>query len=271
MQGTINIGSTFTCPLRLVVQVPGREAYPVTLEVWADPNRPPVAGMTLPVAVDPNDPERVEVDLNHIPRTADRADAAQLEALEAIRAQERAAWLPGRASIVATQPGEPESDFTLSVRLDGEHPYQATCRQPLPQETVARIVPGSTLVAVRVDPSDHSHVALSINEPIPVVLAAEPELFDSAGRVLIHGVPCRVRVAGHNRQYLRNADGDELYVCTLAVDGAGEAEVVVPVPAVAVRLLDGGADLPAKRLPTDPTAVAIDWRSALGGAPHAIA
>ena len=69
MQGTINIGSTFTCPLRLVVQVPGREAYSVTLEVWADPNRPPLAGMTLPVVVDPNDPEHIDVDVKHIPRT----------------------------------------------------------------------------------------------------------------------------------------------------------------------------------------------------------
>ena len=139
------------------------------------------------------------------------------------------------------------------------------------QETVARIVPGSTLVGVRVDPSDRAHVALSVDEPIPVVLAPETELFGSAEHVLIHGTPCRVRIAGHNRQYLRNADGDELYVCTLAVDGTGETEVVVPVPAVAVRLLDGGADLPAKRLPADPAAIAIDWRSALGEAPHAIA
>jgi hypothetical protein len=131
----------------------------------------------------------------------------------------------------------------------------------LPPETVARIVPGSTLVAVRVDPSDHARVALSVNEPIPVVLAPDTDLFGSAEQVLIHGVPCRVRIAGHNRQYIRNSDGDELYVCTLAVDGAGETEVVVPVPAVALSLLDGGADLPAKRLPGNPTAIAIDWRS----------
>jgi len=86
MQASINIGSFYTCGVRLVVTVPGREPYAVSKDVNADPNRPVEGGMTLPVVVDPNDPEHLQLDLKGIPKPGEALDAQQQADLEAIRA-----------------------------------------------------------------------------------------------------------------------------------------------------------------------------------------
>jgi hypothetical protein len=57
-----------------------------TVKVNADPNRPPLAGMTLPVVVDPRDPQHLDVDVKSIPSTTELLDAEQQRALDAIRA-----------------------------------------------------------------------------------------------------------------------------------------------------------------------------------------
>jgi FtsP/CotA-like multicopper oxidase with cupredoxin domain len=85
MRVAMNIASTYRCDLRLVVTVPGREPYAANTHVSADPNRPVLAGMTLPVVVDPRDPQHLQVDLKGVPRPQDALDAQQQADLEAIK------------------------------------------------------------------------------------------------------------------------------------------------------------------------------------------
>ena len=86
MQTSINIASTYSCELRLVVTIPGQEPYAVTTDVNADPNHPVRGGMTLPVVVDPKDPQHLHVDLKGVPKLADALDAQQQADLAAIKA-----------------------------------------------------------------------------------------------------------------------------------------------------------------------------------------
>src|SRR5262245_44663962 len=82
MKVAINIGSTYRCPMNLVVSLPGREPYAADVSVDVDPNRPVEPGMTLPVVVDPKDPHRIEVQVDDIPSNEDRAKAQQQADLE---------------------------------------------------------------------------------------------------------------------------------------------------------------------------------------------
>lgn len=86
MRTSINIGCTYSCDVRLVVSLPDREPYALKTHVSPDPNRPVQAGMTLPVVVDPEDPQHVHVELKGIPKPGDALDAQQQADLEAIRA-----------------------------------------------------------------------------------------------------------------------------------------------------------------------------------------
>ena len=60
--------------------------------------------------------------------------------------------------------------FILEVRRPGERPYHATARQRFPWHRMDQLEIGSTLVAVRIDPRNESHVA--IDWKAPLVLAA---------------------------------------------------------------------------------------------------
>lgn len=84
MQGAITIASTFRCEVRLAVELPGHQPYAATVKVNADPNRPPDTGMVLPVVVDRNDAQRIEVDLDGVPSLRDRAAAEQQRVLDAM-------------------------------------------------------------------------------------------------------------------------------------------------------------------------------------------
>jgi hypothetical protein len=59
--------------------------------------------------------------------------------------------------------------FQMEVALDDTARYMAASRQRLPIWDLARIQPGQTTVAVRVDPRDPARVAISWNEQPPVV------------------------------------------------------------------------------------------------------
>lgn len=82
--------------------------------------------------------------------------------------------LLGRGVIVSVQPtaitAGPHRDaahvcvFTVEVELDSVPPYSATCRQAVPATILPRLMlPGAT-VPVRVDPGDHSRIALSMSD-----------------------------------------------------------------------------------------------------------
>jgi hypothetical protein len=90
--------------------------------------------------------------------------------------------LPGRGSIVSVQQttvntgtdADPSHEcvFTVEVALDGAPRYTATCRQSVrAMALVPLMLPGAT-VAVRVDSTDRSRVALSLSEPLATPVAA---------------------------------------------------------------------------------------------------
>lgn len=99
--------------------------------------------------------------------------------------------------------------------------------------------------------------------------APEPKVFvtASAADVLAHGVAVRAVVVQAGRLNLRTELGIDLYALVLDVTPDGEApvrsRVGSPVPANCLALLYPGSNLPAKMLPGNPNAVAIDWESAL--------
>jgi hypothetical protein len=161
--------------------------------------------------------------------------------------------------------------FTVEVALDNEARYTATCRQSVKATILPRLMmPGAT-VAVRVDPADHSHIALSLGETPPTVTmsasSGDPKV-GSAARILDYGEPCKAVIVETQPLGMRNAKGDDMYAFRLTVMAEGRApfqiQVGNPVPAAALPLLYPGKTVPAKRMPGgDERELAIDWQAAL--------
>ena len=69
----------------------------------------------------------------------------------------------------------PVCKFTVEVTVDGTVPYQVECRQGVSYQALGRMVPGQTVVAVRVSPQDPSEIALDLNTPPPPSAAVPRE------------------------------------------------------------------------------------------------
>jgi hypothetical protein len=160
--------------------------------------------------------------------------------------------------------------FTVEVALDGVPRYTATCRQAVPATVLPQLVAGEAIVAVRVDPDDHSRIALSLGEQAPVVTMAgsgDPNTA-SAARILEYGEPCRAVIVHSQPLGMRNPRGDDMYAFVLTVlsDDRAPYQVQVgnPVPAAALALLHPGNTVPAKRITGgDDRQLVIDWHTAL--------
>jgi hypothetical protein len=105
------------------------------------------------------------------------------------------------------------------------------------------------------------NTSLTVDRPAPpyTLLAA---------RILEIGDPCRATVLRVQALGMRNADGDEMYALLLTlldgVDSGGPIWIGDGVPAQAMKFLQRGSILPAKRLPDgDERDVAIDWKQAI--------
>lgn len=160
--------------------------------------------------------------------------------------------------------------FTVEVALDNVPRYAATCRQAVLATILPQLmVPGAT-VAVRVDPEDHSRIALSLAEQPPTVtMAASGDAnTSSAARILEQGVPCKAVIVETQPLGMRSPKGDDMYAFLLTVMAEGRApyqiQVGNPVPAAALPLLYPGNTVPAKRMEGgDDREVVIDWQRAL--------
>lgn len=163
--------------------------------------------------------------------------------------------------------------FTVEVALDHTPQYNATCRQAVKATVLPQLMlPGAT-VAVRIDPNDHSHVALSLGEDPPTVtLAAEGDPnTGSATRILAAGVPCKAIIVESQPLGMRNPAGRSMYAFLLTIMTEGRApfqiQVGNPVPDEAIPLLYPGNAVPAKRMPDgDDRQVVIDWDAAVAKA-----
>jgi hypothetical protein len=166
--------------------------------------------------------------------------------------------------------------FTVEVALDNTPRYNATCRQAVRATVLPQLMlPGAT-VAVRVDPGDHSHVALSLGEDPPTVtMAAEGDPnTGSAARILSEGVPCKAIIVESQPLGMRNPAGKAMYAFLLTVMSDGRApyqtQVGNPVPDEAIPLLYPGNAVPAKRMASgDDHEIVIDWDAALAQAEQA--
>ncbi len=160
--------------------------------------------------------------------------------------------------------------FTVEVTLDNEPRYTATCRQAILATVLPQLLSGEVTVAVRVNPDDHSEIALSLNEAPPTVtMASSDPNVSSAADVLENGEACRAVIVQAQPLGTRSStSGNDMYAFLLTVmaDGRPPYQVQVgnPVPADAVPLVYPGNMVPAKRLPDQGDKyIVIDWDAAL--------
>lgn len=159
--------------------------------------------------------------------------------------------------------------FQLYVTVDGHPPFEASCRQAVPM-TAAPLLAGGATVAVRVDPQDHSQVAIDLDQEPPTVRMGRREGETTAADVLARGNTVRAVVVQFQPLGMQNAEGVDLYAFVLNIQAPGQAPYQVkvgnPVPTEAVAFIAPGSNLPAKVLPEESQSVVIDWGAALAEA-----
>jgi hypothetical protein len=154
---------------------------------------------------------------------------------------------------------------SLEVALDNTPVYQASVRHAFSPLDMAQLVPGHSVVAVRVNPSDPQEIALDLaTEPPTVTIKGEGA---SAADVLAQGDSVRAVIVQTSPLGMKNQAGVDVhgFVLTVLADGQVPRQVQVgnPVPPEAIPLLYPGANVPAKVLAAEPEGVVIDWAAAL--------
>jgi hypothetical protein len=255
--------------LTLLVRPESEAPFEANVEGYFPQFAQPSVGDQFWVRYDPEEKKSVEIDTARIAADNAATDASiAAAAASAVPPDLATNGIPGRGSLVDVEK-LPAGQFvdcvmTVGVRLiDGTPPYRASCRVPLAAATAEQLVPGQTFFTVRADPTDHARIAMSTQEPTPVVTITDPAAIDPPARALRDGVPDKVTVLLHARQWLATPDGDELYAVKVRLASNGsEFQVNVPVPDAVTDVLQNGAELPAKRLAADHTVLTIDWAAA---------
>lgn len=157
---------------------------------------------------------------------------------------------------------ERKCTITLNVMLDGQQPYQAQVSQRIQEVHLPQLSSGGAVVAVKVDPADHSRVAIDFDTPVPEVTLPASEGHNSAAWILEHGKPITVVLVANAPIGVKNAKGDPVQALTLTVaTGVPEPyqiQVGNAVPASALPLVFPGSKLHAK-LGDGPGDVVVDW------------
>jgi hypothetical protein len=157
---------------------------------------------------------------------------------------------------------ERKCTITLNVMLDGQQPYQAQVSQRIQEVYLPQLSSGGAIVAVKVDPADHSRVAIDFDTPVPEVTLPASEGQNSAAWILEHGKPITVVLVANAPIGVKNAKGDPVQALTLTVaTGVPEPyqiQVGNAVPASALPLVFPGSKLHAK-LGDGPNDVVVDW------------
>jgi hypothetical protein len=162
---------------------------------------------------------------------------------------------------------ERKCTINVNVYIDNTPMFPATVVQRVQEITIPQLSSGNAVVAVRVDPTDHTKVAIDFASEVPeVTLAANPDQTQSAKYILENGKPVTVVLVGDQPLGTKNPDGIEMYALQLTiatgVDTPYQIMVGNPVPASALPLLYPGAKLHAK-LGDNPNAVVVDWAAGL--------
>lgn len=156
--------------------------------------------------------------------------------------------------------------FTVEVTLDGTPSFTATCKQRIPEISIPEIQPGSSVVAVRVDPDDHANIVIDLQTDPPTVTLAAGSGNASAAELLATGRPGRAVIVQSQALGTRSPSGVDLYAFVLTVMQEGkdpyQIQVGNPTPAAALPLLFPGSQVPVK-IGENINAVVIDWDAAL--------
>lgn len=158
---------------------------------------------------------------------------------------------------------ERKCTITANVFLDSTPMFVATIVQRVQEIMIPQLFSGSAVVAVRVDPIDHTKVAIDSSSDVPeVTLARATDHAHSAAYLVANGKPIKVVLVANQPLGKKNADGVEMYALQLTtyegVDTPYQLTVGNPVPASALPLLFPGSKLHA-RLGDDPNSVVVDW------------
>ncbi|HTE62529.1 MAG TPA: hypothetical protein VK631_19390 [Solirubrobacteraceae bacterium] len=157
---------------------------------------------------------------------------------------------------------ERKCTLTLNVLLDGQQPYQAQVSQRIQEVYIPQLSAGNAVVAVRVDPNDHSKVAIDFETAPPTVTLPAGEGQNSAAWILANGKPITVVLVANTPIGVKNAAGDDVHALTLTVATGVptpyQIQVGNAVPATALPLLFPGSKLNAK-LGDGPNDVVVDW------------
>jgi hypothetical protein len=157
---------------------------------------------------------------------------------------------------------ERKCTLTLNVMIDGQQPWQAQVTQRIQEVYIPQLSSGGAVVAVRVDPNDHSKVAIDFDTPVPEVSLPASEGQNSAAWILEHGKPITVVLVANQPIGVKNAKGDPVQALTLTVATGVptpyQIQVGNAVPASALPLVFPGSKLHAK-LGDGPNDVVVDW------------
>jgi hypothetical protein len=157
---------------------------------------------------------------------------------------------------------ERKCTVTLNVMLDNTQPYQAQVSQRIQEVYIPQLSAGGAVVAVRVDPADHSKVAIDFDTAPPTVTLPANEGPNSAADILANGKPITVVLVANTPVGVKSAKGDDVHALTLTVatgvDTPYQIQVGNAVPASALPLLFPGSKLNAK-LGAEPNDVVVDW------------
>ena len=196
-------------------------------------------------------------------------------------------------------------DLTVEVELEDRPVYTTECKHPVLMPYLSHFESGQAYFAVRVDPDDHTNIALDTAHDVPpprggdagaahVIDGGQALPSDVAARlaaagidlsgtqqpppnrlspvsgaeILATGAPCRAIVQSAQPLGFQK-DGNDVWGIVLNAVAEGEeplqARIGIGVPAAAVPLLFPGANLPAKRRSDVDDGVCIDWDEALQG------
>src|SRR5690606_9271478 len=113
--------------------------------------------------------------------------------------------------------------FTLQVYLEGEAPFHATAVQRIQEIYLPQLVPGQTVLAVRVDPADRTKVAIDFQTPVPNITVKGGEGRDSAKWILENGTEAKVVPVASQAMGLTAPAGDPVHGLSLTIDKGSDS------------------------------------------------
>ncbi len=164
---------------------------------------------------------------------------------------------------------ERNTTFVVRVMMDGQQPYDVQITQRVQEVLLPQLQEPGVVLAVHVDPADHSRVAIDFSSQPPEVRLPESTGPNSAAHILATGKPVTVVLVADEKLGVTNSKGDPVHALTLTiatgVDTPYQVQVGNAVPASALPLVYPGSKLHAK-IGAGPNDVVVDWAAGAASA-----